>query len=80
MEPPKKESGDSPLRYGCGGGPLKKDVMEEVDARLGSRNEKGNKEWCGTSFDKPFSCEKAFKGVVILLGLRECVSTSVKDS
>ena len=107
MDPPKKESGDSPLvsgrtsgivekpiswgkgvvilSCGCGMGPPKKDLMERVDARLdlGCRNEKGNKERRGTSrgpFDEPFSCEKGFNGEVILLGSRECVTTSMKDS
>lgn len=67
------------LNCGCGVGPPKKDLMEGVDARLGCRNEKGNKEKRET-FDESFSRDEAFKGVVILLGSRECVSTSVKDS
>jgi hypothetical protein len=62
------------LNCGCGVGPPKKDLMEGVDARLGCRNEKGNKEKRGTSrgtFDESFSREEAFKGLVILLGSRE---------
>lgn len=71
-------------------GPLKKESMEVDDSRLGCQNEKGKKERRGTScgtfdgtVDDSFSRGKEFKGVVILLGSRECVkdvTTSVKDS
>ena len=68
----------------CGMGPPKKDLMERLDSRLGCRNEKGNKERRGASrgtFDESFSRGKAFKGAVILVGSRECVTrSSVKDS
>lgn len=63
--------------------------MEVADSRLDCQNEKGKTERRGASgvafdgtVDESFSCGKAFKGVVILLALRECVKdviTSVKD-
>ena len=63
---------------------MKKDLMEGFDdARLGCRNEKGNKEGRGPSrrtFDESFSCEKAFEREDKLLGSPERVTTSVKDS
>lgn len=70
------------LSCGCGVGPEKKESMEEADSRLGCRSEKGKKERPGTSdeaFGESFSCGEVFKGAV-LLGLRECVSTSLKVS
>jgi hypothetical protein len=74
------------INCGCGMGPLKKESMEGADSRLlpvGCQNEKGKKERCGTSggtIDESFSCGEVFKGVVKLLGSRECVTMSVKDS
>jgi hypothetical protein len=68
----------------CDVGPQKKESMERADSRLvGCQNEKGKKERRGASggsIDGFLSCGEAFKGAVILLGSREWVSTSVKDS
>lgn len=73
-------SGGRGVNCGCGVGPEKKESME--DSRLGCRSEKGKKVRPGTSdetFSESFSCGEVFKGVV-LLRLRECVTTSLNVS